>query len=46
MADVEKKRNAVSHVIKDEPRFKSTEKSGFEIHTIKNDIQLAHLLQL
>lgn len=42
MADIKKKRHAVRHAIKDEPRFKSTEKSGFEIHTTKNGIQFAY----
>jgi len=46
MADVKKKRNTVSHVIKGEPCFKSTEKSGFEIHTIKNEVQFAQLCRL
>jgi hypothetical protein len=41
MADLKKKRNTISNVTKDETRFKSTEKSGFEIHTIKNEIQFA-----
>jgi hypothetical protein len=39
LTDLKKKRHTVRRVIKHEPRFKSTEKSGLEIHTTKNEIQ-------